>query len=113
MIVFLTLCYVAVLAILVKLRIIRLNLWWKISPLIWILVLLVALFIPRQWGAPTGRVQVYQYVVEVTPEVSGKVFNAWVLNGEPITRGGQIAPSGNVPQAPNAHAIRYFTSKAW
>ena len=33
MIVFLTLCYVAVLALLVKLKIVRLTLWWKLSPL--------------------------------------------------------------------------------
>ena len=57
MIVFLVICYVAVLALLIRLGVIKLNLWWKISPLIWTLVLLVALFIPMQWGAPTGTVQ--------------------------------------------------------
>jgi multidrug efflux pump subunit AcrA (membrane-fusion protein) len=82
MIVFLTLCYVGVLALLLKLKIIRLNLWWKISPLVWMLVLLVVLFIPMQWGAPTGTVQVYQYVVEIIPEVSGKVVEVPV---EPLT----------------------------
>ncbi len=87
MIVFLTICYVAVLALLIKLGVIRLNLWWKISPLIWILVLLVALFIPMQWGAPTGTVQVYQYVVEVIPEVSGKVVEVPVEPLSPLKEG--------------------------
>ncbi len=87
MIVFLTLCYVAVLAILVKLRIIPLNLWWKISPLVWMIFLLVVLFIPMQWGAPTGTVQVYQYVVEVIPEVSGKVVEVPVRPLSPLEEG--------------------------
>ena len=39
MIVFLTLCYVAVLALLVKSGLIRMNLWWKLSPLLWLLLL--------------------------------------------------------------------------
>ena len=84
MIVFLTLVYVAVLALLLKLRLIRLNLWWKISPLVWMVVLLVVLFIPMQWGAPTGTVQVYQYFVEVIPEVSGKVAEVPVKPLTPI-----------------------------
>ena len=87
MIVFLTLCYVAVLALLLKLKVIRLTLWWKISPVIWFLVLLVALFIPMQWGAPTGTVQVYQYVVEVIPEVSGKVVEVPVKPLSPLKEG--------------------------
>ena len=87
MIVFLTLCYVAVLAILVKLRIIRLNLWWTISPLVWMTFLLVVLFIPMQWGAPTGTAQVYQYVMEVIPEVSGKAVEVPVRPLSPLEKG--------------------------
>ena len=34
MIAFLTLCYVGVLALLVKSGIVRLNLWWKLSPVL-------------------------------------------------------------------------------
>jgi hypothetical protein len=48
MIIFLTLCYVGVLFLLVKVNIIKLNLWWKLSPLVWVLVLLIAFFIPMQ-----------------------------------------------------------------
>lgn len=87
MIVFLTLCYVAVLAVLVKFRVIRLNLWWKVSPLVWMAVLLAVLFIPMQWGAPTGTVQVYQYVLEVIPEVSGKVVEVPVKPLSPLKEG--------------------------
>lgn len=87
MIIFLTLCYVAVLALLIKLGVIRLNLWWKLSPLVWLVMLLVVLFIPMQWGAPTGTVQVYQYVVEVIPNVSGKVVEVPVKPLSPLKEG--------------------------
>ena len=51
MIVFLTLCYVGVLALLIKLRVIRLNLFWKLSPLLWMFALFVVLFMPMQFRA--------------------------------------------------------------
>jgi multidrug resistance efflux pump len=82
MIVFLTLCYVAVLAILAKLGVIRLTLWWKLSPLAWMLLLLIVLFLPMQWGAPAGNLLVLNYVVEIIPNVSGEVIEVPV---EPLT----------------------------
>lgn len=87
MIVFLTICYIAVLALLIKLGVIRLNLWWKISPLVWMLSLLILLFIPMQWGAPTGTVQVYKFVVEVIPNVSGMVVDVPVKPLSPLKKG--------------------------
>jgi multidrug resistance efflux pump len=75
MIVFLTLCYVGILFLLIKLNLVRLNLWWKLSPVVWMIFLLVALFIPMQWGAPSGGVVQVNYVVEVVPNVSGEVVN--------------------------------------
>lgn len=74
MIVFLTLLYVGVLAIAIKVGLVKLTLWWKLSPLAWMLLLFVVLFLPMQWGAPGGSVNVYQYVVEVIPNVSGEVI---------------------------------------
>ena len=74
MIAFLTLVYVGLLAILIKLKVIRLTLWWKLSPLAWMLLLLIVLFIPMQWGAPSGPVVVFRYVVEVIPNVTGQVI---------------------------------------
>lgn len=87
MIVFLTLCYIAVLAILIKLKVIKLNLWWKLSPLAWMLLLLIVLFIPMQWGAPGGAVNLYQGVVEVIPNVSGEVIEVPVKPLVPLTEG--------------------------
>ena len=87
MIVFLTLCYVVVLFLLVKVNIIKLNLWWKLSPLVWVLVLLIAFFIPMQWGAPTGVVNMYQEVVQITPEVSGEVVDVPVQALTAVAKG--------------------------
>ena len=75
MIVFLTLIYCVFLALLVKVGVVRLNLFWKISPLLWMLLLFVVLFIPMQWGAPSGSVNVYRKVVEIVPNVSGEVID--------------------------------------
>jgi len=87
MIVFLTLLYVGLLALLVKIRLIKLNLFWKLSPLLWMVLLFVALFIPMQWGAPGGTVNVYQYVVEITPNVSGEVTEVSVQPLQPVKKG--------------------------
>ncbi len=87
MIVFLTLCYCGLLGILVKVGVVKLNTFWKISPLLWTALLFVALFIPMQWGAPVGPVQTFQYVVEVVPNVSGEVIEVPVEPLVPLSRG--------------------------
>lgn len=73
MIVFLTLIYVAVLFLALKLGLIRLNTFWKISPAIWMVLLFFVLFIPMQWGAPAGAINQYWSVIEIIPNVSGEV----------------------------------------
>ncbi len=87
MIVFLTLCYVGILAILVKLKVIKLTLWWKISPAVWFVLLLVVLFIPMLWGAPAGTVTAFQYVVEIVPNVSGEVIEVPAKPLTPMKKG--------------------------
>lgn len=82
MIVFLTLAYIAVLFALKWFGVIRLTLAWRLSPIVWMLLLLVALFIPIQWGAPAGPVGVFRNVVEIVPAVSGQVVDVPV---EPLT----------------------------
>ena len=87
MIVFLTLLYCGLLAALVKLGIIKLTMFWKLSPIAWILVLTVALFIPMQWGAPAGPVNVYQNVIEIVPGVTGEVVEVPVEGLKPVKEG--------------------------
>ena len=87
MIVFLTLSYVALLAILLKLKAIKLTLAWKLSPLFFMLVCIIALAVPMQWGAPSGPINVYRYVIEIIPNVSGKVVDVPVKPLEPLKKG--------------------------
>jgi multidrug efflux pump subunit AcrA (membrane-fusion protein) len=87
MIIFLTLLYVGVLAVLVKIKLVPLNTFWKLSPVLWMLLLLVVLFIPMQWGAPAGSVATYQDVVEIIPNVSGEVVEVPVRALQPLEQG--------------------------
>jgi multidrug resistance efflux pump len=74
MIVFLTLIYIAFLFLAVKIGIIKLNSFWKVSPGLWMVLLFLVLFVPMQWGAPSGAVRMYQSVIEIIPSVSGEVI---------------------------------------
>lgn len=97
MFVFLTLVYVALLVILVKIRVIKLNLFWKLSPLFWMLILFVVLFIPMQWGAPVGQVVTIQKVVEIVPNVSGEVVGVEATSMEPKKQGDVLFRIDPVP----------------
>lgn len=87
MILFLTLIYVGLLFLLIQLKVIKLNLWWKLSPLIWMVVLLVALFIPMQFWAPAGQAIVVQYSVPIVPNVSGQVIDVPVQANVALKKG--------------------------
>ena len=97
MIVFLTLCYCAVLFLLVKTGIIKLNTFWKISPVLWMILLLVVLFIPMQWGAPSGPVRTYHSVVEIIPNVTGEVIDVPVRPNTPLSKGDLLFEIDPVP----------------
>ena len=79
MIVFLFNLYLVVLALLVWRKVIRLNLFWKISPLIWLAILTVGLFIPMGWGAPSGPALVLRQSVQIVPDVAGEVTDVPVM----------------------------------
>jgi multidrug resistance efflux pump len=87
MIVFLTLIYVAILSLAVKIGLVRLNSFWKISPLLWMVLLLLVLFVPMQWGAPVGAVRLYQSVIEIVPSVNGEVTDIMVEPMVPVKEG--------------------------
>lgn len=73
MIVFLTLCYAAMIVIVSRLKGIKPSIGWKLSPLLFLLVCFIALAVPMQWGAPSGPINVFRYVIEIVPNVSGEV----------------------------------------
>jgi multidrug resistance efflux pump len=87
MIAFLSLIYVAVLAVLVKIKLVPLNTFWKLSPLLWMLMLFIVLFMPMQWGAPSGTVNVYRDVIEIIPNVSGEVVEVPINGLQQVKKG--------------------------
>ena len=97
MIIFLTLCYCGLVFLLVKLGVIKLTLWWKISPLVWMVLLLIVLFLPMQFAAPSGTVNVYQPVVEIIPNVSGEVIDVPVEGLVPLEKGDVLFRIDQVP----------------
>lgn len=106
MIVFLTICYCAVLALLVKLGVIKLNLWWKLSPLAWMLLLLILLFIPMQWGAPAGFGNVYKPVVEIVPNVTGEVIEVPIRGLQSMKKGDVLFKIDPTPYAAKVDQLR-------
>jgi multidrug resistance efflux pump len=87
MIAFLTLLYVALLALLVKLKVLPNSVGTWMSTLAWALILFVVLFIPMQWGAPSGPARIMTYSVQIIPNVSGLVTDVPVEPNVPLTKG--------------------------
>jgi multidrug resistance efflux pump len=87
MIVVLLTFYLAILALFVWFRIVPFNLFWKISPVIVLLGLLIGLFIPMGWGAPAGPAVVLRNSVQIVPSVSGEVTNVPVQANVPVKEG--------------------------
>jgi RND family efflux transporter MFP subunit len=87
MIAFLTLCYVAVLALLVKLKVLPNTIATWLSTLAWALLLFIVLFIPLQWGAPSGSARILTYTVQIIPNVSGPVLDVQVVPNKPLNKG--------------------------
>jgi multidrug resistance efflux pump len=84
MIVFLLNAYLVILALLVWFKVVPFNLFWKVSPAIVLVALLVGLFIPMGWGAPSGPVVVGRQSVQIVPDVAGEVIEVPVAANTPL-----------------------------
>jgi RND family efflux transporter MFP subunit len=87
MILFLILIYVALLYLLIKTGKVpnSQTTWLTVIP--YIVLLLIALFIPMQWGAPAGRGSVLTYSVAIVPNVVGQVIEVPVKPHVPLKKG--------------------------
>lgn len=79
--------YLALLFTLVWLGVIRFNTFWKMSPLIVLLLLTIGLFIPMGWGAPQGTALAYRNSVAIVPDVAGEVTDVPVTPNAPLKAG--------------------------
>ncbi|PRY19773.1 multidrug resistance efflux pump [Aliiruegeria haliotis] len=87
MIVFMTLVYVALLFVLIKLKVLPNTKATWLSTVVWMTVLFIFLFIPMQWGAPSGPVNVVTRAVQVVPNVGGQVVDIAVEPNTPLNKG--------------------------
>jgi RND family efflux transporter MFP subunit len=105
MIVVLLNVYLVILFILVKLKIVPFNLFWKISPVIVLLLLLVGLFIPMNWGAPQGPALVVRNSVAIVPDVAGEVLDVPVTANKPLKAGDVLFRIDPVPYQAQVGAL--------
>jgi RND family efflux transporter MFP subunit len=75
--------YIALLALFVWLKFIPFNTFWKILPVI----VLLGLFIPMGWGAPSGPVMVVRNSVQIVPSVAGEVIDVPVVANTHVRAG--------------------------
>jgi RND family efflux transporter MFP subunit len=89
--------YLVILFALVKLKIVRFTLFWKVSPAIVLVLLLFGLFIPMGWGAPEGRALVIRNSVAIVPDVAGEVTEVPVTANTPLKAGDVLFRIDPVP----------------
>jgi RND family efflux transporter MFP subunit len=86
-ILFLVLIYVGLLFLLMKMGKVpnSSTAWLTVIP--YVVLLLVALIIPMQWGAPAGSARVLTYSVAIVPNVAGQVTEVPVEPNVPLKKG--------------------------
>ncbi len=89
--------YLVLLFVLVKLRIVPFNTFWKISPLIVLFLLSIGLFIPMGWSAPQGPVLVIRNSVAIVPSVAGEIVEVPVAPNAPLKEGDVLFRIDPVP----------------
>jgi multidrug resistance efflux pump len=105
MIIFLLNVYLVLLFLLVKLKFVRFNLFWKSSPFLVLFLLLVGLFIPMGWGAPSGPVILGRHSVAIVPDVSGEVVEVSAGANAPLKAGDVLFRIDPVPYAAQVKAL--------
>jgi RND family efflux transporter MFP subunit len=98
--------YLVLLFILVKTKIVPFNLFWKVSPLIVLLLLMFGLFIPMNWGAPQGPALVGRHSVAIVPDVAGEVSEVPVEANTQLKAGDVLFRIDPVPYQSQVDALR-------
>jgi multidrug resistance efflux pump len=89
--------YMVILFLLVKLKVVSFNVFWKCSPAIVLVFLLFGLFIPMGWGAPSGAAIVVRNSLPIVPEVAGEVIEVPVQANTPLKAGDVLFRIDPVP----------------
>jgi len=97
--------YLVLLFVLVKLHIVRFNLFWKVSPLLVLFLLMFGLFIPMGWGAPQGPALVVRQSVAIVPSIAGEVVDVPVEPNVSLKTGDVLFKIDPVPYRAQVDAI--------
>ena len=97
--------YLVLLFLLVHFKIVRFNLFWKVSPAIVMLLVLLGLLIPMGWGAPQGSALVVRNAVSIVPDVAGEVTDVPVVANAPLKSGDVLFKIDPTPYAAQVKAI--------
>jgi RND family efflux transporter MFP subunit len=97
--------YLVLLFVLVRLHVMRFNLFWKVSPFIVLVLLNLGLFIPMGWGAPQGSALVVRNSVAVVPSVAGEVIDVPVEANAALKEGDVLFRIDSVPYEAQVKAI--------
>jgi RND family efflux transporter MFP subunit len=97
--------YLVLLFLLVHFKIVRFNLFWKVSPAIVMVVVLVGLLIPMGWGAPQGSALVVRNAVSIVPDVAGEVTDVPVAANAPLKAGDVLFKIDPTPYSAQVKAI--------
>ncbi|EJT01959.1 biotin/lipoyl-binding protein [Rhizobium sp. CCGE 510] len=98
--------YLVILFCLVKFGVVRFNLFWKISPVLVLLLLMVGLFIPMNWGAPQGSALVVRNSVAIVPDIAGEVIEVPVAANTPLKAGDVLFRIDPVPFQAKVDALQ-------
>src|SRR5262249_46265041 len=105
MIVVLLNTYLVLLFILVKTKLVPWNLFWKVSPVLVLCLLLFGLFIPMNWGAPQGSAVVVRHSVSIVPDVAGEVLAVPAEPNKPLKAGDVLFRIDPVPYESQVDAL--------
>ncbi|MCP3476579.1 efflux RND transporter periplasmic adaptor subunit [Bradyrhizobium sp. CCGUVB1N3] len=97
--------YLVLLFLLVHFKIVRFNLFWKASPAIVMVLVLLGLLIPMGWGAPQGNALVVRNAVSIVPDVAGEVTDVPVVANVPLKSGDVLFKIDPTPYAAQVRAI--------
>ena len=106
MIVFLTVVYLALLFVLIKIGVAPNKSWVWLTVIPYMLFLLIGFFIPMQWGAPGGDVRTVAYSVPITPNVAGMVIEVPVDDAQDVKAGDVLFKLDPVPYQAALDALK-------
>jgi RND family efflux transporter MFP subunit len=98
--------YLVILFLLVRFRIVPFNLFWKMSPALVLLALMIGLFIPMNWGAPQGSALVVRNSVAIVPDVAGEVIEVPAKANTPLKAGDVLFRIDPVPYQAKLDALQ-------